>query len=167
MAETKMLEILTELQKDMKNVKHNQTTASQQLAGILNEMNQKCKEFDGKIKEMDTKFAVLRKMVLEMKGRQGASGEEERGNKFQRTGLSTRRAASAERRAPRKKVVLLGFPKELMQPTLLRVAESIKQQIGHSGAPTKIKVYDFSRKAMFMFQSEAHAEAFVERADAI
>ena len=167
MAEAKMLEILTELQKDVKDVKQNQKTTSEQIAGILKEMNKKFEEFDGKIKEMDTKFAELRKMVLEMQGRQGALGEEERVNKFQRTGMSTRRAASADGRAPRKQVVLLGFPKELMQPTLLRVAESIKQKIGHTGAPPNIKVYDFSRKAMFIFQSEAHAETFVERAGAI
>ena len=52
-----------------------------------------------------------------------------------------------------------------MQPTLQRAAESVRQSIGHSGAPPKIKVFDFSRKAMFVFQSEAQAESFVTRAD--
>ena len=67
---------------------------------------------------------------------------------------------------PRKQVVLLGFPKELMQPTLQRTAESVRHTIGHSGAAPKIKVYDFSKKVMFVFQSEAQAESFVERAEA-
>ena len=63
------------------------------------------------------------------------------------------------------KVVLLGFPNELMQPTLQRAAESVRQIVGHSGAQPKIKTYDFSRKAIFLFQSDAQAESFVERAD--
>ena len=63
-----------------------------------------------------------------------------RGAKFQRTGTSGRRAASADGRMPRKQVVLLGFPKELRQPTLQRTAESVRHTIGHSGAAPKIKV---------------------------
>ena len=121
------------------------------------------KEFQGKLDDLEVR---LRAEFMSKFTEIAASGEEDRGAKFQRTGMSSRRSASAEGRAPRKQVVLLGFPQELMQPTIQRVAESVRQTIGHSGAAPKIKTFDFSRKAIFVFQSEAQAESFVERADA-
>ena len=148
MAETKMLEILTELQKDMKAVKSNQETTNEQIAGIYNEMNKKLEELDGNIKEMDIKFAELRKMVLENDAAKndaqgGGTGIGARGVKHQRTGLESRRAASVDGRTILTKVVLLGFPNELMQPTLQRAAESVRQIVGHSGAQPKIKTLRF------------------------
>jgi hypothetical protein len=124
-------------------------------------------EFQGKLNDLETRLrAEFMNKFAEIEERQGTSANEERGGKFQRTGMGTRRSACAEGRAPRKQVVLLGFPSELMQPTIQRVAESVRQTIGHSGAAPKIKAFDFSRKAMFVFQTEAQAESFVERADA-
>ena len=42
----------------------------------------------------------------------------------------------------------------------------MRQSIGHSGAALKIKAFDFSHTAIFVFQSEVQAESIVERADA-
>ena len=120
-------------------------------------------EFQGKLDDLEKR---LRDEFMNKFAELATSGEEERGGKFQRTGMSSRRSASADGRAPRKQVVLLGFPQELMQPTIQRTAESVRQTIGHSGAAPKIKTFDFSRKAIFVFQTEAQAESFVERADA-
>ena len=165
-----MLAILTELQKDVQEVKKNQQTTNQQIQAMYAEMTKTFEEFDKKVKEMDVKMAQLRQEVMdkisEVEAKTAVEPDANRGMKFQRTGLSSRRAASAEGRPPHTQVVLLGFPTELMQPTLQRVAESVKQTVSHSGAPPKIKAFDFSRKAIFVFQSEAQAQSFVERAEA-
>ena len=170
MAETKMLEILMGIQADMQDVKNNQEKTNQNIEGMYKEMTKKFEEFDIQIKEMDVKLADLRKNFIgkfaEVEVEAAGNVEQPRGGKIQRTGLSSRRAASAEGRQPRTQVVLVGFPTELMQPTLQRAAESVRQSIRHSGSPPKIKVLDFSRKAIFVFQSEAQAQSFVERADA-
>jgi hypothetical protein len=123
-------------------------------------------EFQGKLDDLEKRLrAEFMNKFAEMEVQQKAVGQEERGIKFQRTGLTSRRSASADGREPRKHVVLLGFPQELMQPTIKRVAESIRQKIGLTMAQPKIKAFDFSRKAMFVFQTEAQAESFVEKAD--
>ena len=124
-------------------------------------------EFQGKLDDLEKRLREeFMSKFAELEEKQNNNEGAPRGAKFQRTGTSGRRAASADGRMPRKQVVLLGFPKELRQPTLQRTAESVRHTIGHSGAAPKIKVYDFSKKVMFVFQSEAQAESFVERAEA-
>ena len=133
---------------------------SEEFQGKLNALEQRLRaEFTGKLAEVEARATPV-------EPRMSSSSEEGRGAKFLRTGTSSRRAASADGHQPRNQVVLLGFPSELMQPTLQRVAEAVRQKIGHVGCQPKIKVFDFSRKVSFIFQSEAQAMSFAERAEA-
>ena len=78
---------------------------------------------------VDIKKRLRAEFMNELKG-VAPSGEEERGGKFQRTGMISHRSASADGCAPRKQAVLLGFPQELMQATIQRTAEALGRRLG-------------------------------------